>query len=430
MRGVALEHLAPGVGAAVPRHEVAFTRVPRRQRLVHGGAELGRAEGTNMGRLELVGRRRHAPGMGEAVAHRAQLEIVELGEAQVERCGGLRGRLLDMRLQCLEAVEHRGHDGAAVLHMAVRGLSHRELELLRLDHRRRLWVSERPAEDLREMVVLFERARAELVRIRLFARRRHVERVLGPRQADVHDAPSLPDRKLHGGRTRRRLDVPRVLLAAPALHHEPKPIRVEEQPLRVARARRPQVDHEHDGKLEALGRVDREERDRLGAVGLLGRLADGKLGVDHLVQVADEVADPGEREIAFEASRELEHLAQVQQRPRAAVAMGAQLRPAEVAALLEQAVEDIADREGVPQETGPVGELDEPHGLRGHARVHLREALARRFVETVAQPHSPALEAPGGEPVHARVGKADDRALQQPDERAVVHRVLSQAQEG
>src|SRR2546430_12376345 len=86
-----------------------------------------------------------------------------------------------------------------------------------------------------------------------------------------------------------------MLLAAPVLHHEAQVVRVEEQSLCVARPRRPEVDEEDDRELQAFRGVDGEQRDGLRAFSLLGRLSDGQLRVDELVEVPLEVASPGQR---------------------------------------------------------------------------------------------------------------------------------------
>ncbi len=71
--------------------------------------------------------------------------------------------------------------------------------------------------------------------------------------------------------------------------------------------------------------------------------------------MAHEIADPGEREVAFEASRELENLAEVEERARAAVPLRAQLGPAQIPAFLEQPVEDVADGQRVAQAADAIG---------------------------------------------------------------------------
>ena len=114
-----------------------------------------------------------------------------------------------------------------------------------------------------------------------------------------------------------------MLLAPPVLHDETEFVGVEKQPLRVARSRRSQVDQENDWELETLRGVDREQRDGVGTGCLLRRLADRKLRVDDLIEVADEVADSRERDVALESPGELEHLAQVEEGARAAVALRA-----------------------------------------------------------------------------------------------------------
>ena len=149
-----------------------------------------------------------------------------------------------------------------------------------------------------------------------------------------------------------------MLLAPPVLHDEAEFVGVEKQPLRVARSRRSQVDQENDWELETLRGVDREQRDGVGTGCLLRRLADRKLRVDDLIEVADEVADSRERDVALESPGELEHLAQVEEGARAAVALRAQLGPAQVATLFEQAVEDVGNGERVAQQADAVGKLD------------------------------------------------------------------------
>ncbi len=134
--------------------------------------------------------------------------------------------------------------------------------------------------------------------------------------------------------------------------------------------------------------MDRQQGNRLRTFGLRDRLADGQVGVNDLVEVADEVANACHGQVALEAAGELENLAQVQQRPRAAVTLGAQLRPAQVAALFEQPVEDVGDGQRVPQLSDPVGQLDQANRLGSDLLVHLGKALLGRFVEAVAQPHA------------------------------------------
>src|SRR5713101_4291601 len=102
-----------------------------------------------------------------------------------------------------------------------------------------------------------------------------------------------------------------MLLASPGLHHETKVVRIEKEAFRVAGPRRSQVDQEHHGKLEALCRMNRQQGDGVRGGRVLCRLAHRKLRVDHLVQVPDEVADSGEREIALETPRQLKNLAQI-----------------------------------------------------------------------------------------------------------------------
>src|SRR6476620_8880917 len=113
-------------------------------------------------------------------------------------------------------------------------------------------------------------------------------------------------------------------LAAPVLHDEAEVVGVEEETLRVARSRRPQVDEKDDRKLEALRGVDREQRH-----GFRGRffrrLAHRQLSIDDLVEVAHEVPDSSQREVSLEPSRELKDLAQVEEGARAAVTLRAQL---------------------------------------------------------------------------------------------------------
>src|SRR6267378_3067983 len=106
--------------------------------------------------------------------------------------------------------------------------------------------------------------------------------------------------------------------------------------------------------------------------------------------MADEVADSGERKVALESARQLEDLAQVEQSPRAAVPLGAQLGPAQVAAFLEQAIQDVRDGERVAEPAQPVSELDQAHSLARDLLLHLRKAFARRFVKAISQPHARA----------------------------------------
>src|SRR5256885_2444750 len=109
--------------------------------------------------------------------------------------------------------------------------------------------------------------------------------------------------------------------------------------------------------------------------------------------MTDEIADPRERKVALEAPGELEHLAQVEQGSRASVSLGAELRPAQVSALLEQPVQDVGDGERIAQQADAVGDLDQPESLIRHLRLHLGKSLTPRFIETIAQPHALAVEA-------------------------------------
>src|ERR1700682_2735576 len=126
-----------------------------------------------------------------------------------------------------------------------------------------------------------------------------------------------------------------MLLASPVLHHEAETVRVEEQALRVAGARRPQVDHKDHWKLQSLGGMNRQKRNGVGRGRFLGRLTYRELGIDHLVEVAHKVADAGEGEVALEARCQLKHLSQVEQRARAAISCGAELGPSQVTCLLQ-----------------------------------------------------------------------------------------------
>ena len=108
--------------------------------------------------------------------------------------------------------------------------------------------------------------------------------------------------------------------------------------------------------------------------------------------MADEVADSRERDVALESPGELEHLAQVEEGARAAVALRAQLGPAQVAALFEQAVEDVGNGERVAQQADAVGKLDKAHRLGRDLRLHFGKPGVPGFVETVAQSHASLVE--------------------------------------
>ena len=142
-----------------------------------------------------------------------------------------------------------------------------------------------------------------------------------------------------------------MLLATPVLHHEAEPVGVEEKALGVTGSCRPQVDQEHDRELEPFGGMNREQRDGVRGGRLLAGLADRQLGVDDLVEVAHKISNACQRELAFEARRKLEDLAQVEQRAGAAVSLRTKLRPPQVARFLEQAVEDVRHGEGIPEST-------------------------------------------------------------------------------
>src|SRR5258708_39553383 len=115
-----------------------------------------------------------------------------------------------------------------------------------------------------------------------------------------------------------------MLVASPVLHDEPEVVGVEEETLRIPRPRRPQVDQEDDGKLETLGRMNRQQRNRIGGGQFLRRLTHGQLRVDDLIEVAHEVANAGQGEVAFETRGKLKDLAEIEQRSGAAVSLGAE----------------------------------------------------------------------------------------------------------
>src|SRR5438477_13165007 len=100
--------------------------------------------------------------------------------------------------------------------------------------------------------------------------------------------------------------------------------------------------------------------------------------------MAHENGDAGEGQVAVRAPSKLKNLAQVEEPARAAVALRAQLGPAQVSTLLEQAVEDIGHGQRVAQAADAVGQLDQAQGLRRDLRIHLRKTLSHRLVEAVA----------------------------------------------
>src|SRR3989475_6552545 len=163
--------------------------------------------------------------------------------------------------------------------------------------------------------------------------------------------------------------------AAPVLHHEAEVVRIEEQALRIAWTWRPQVDQEDDRELEAFRGMDREQRHRLRTGRLFGRLSDRQLRVDDLVEVTHEIPDPRQRQVAFEATRQLKDLAQVEQRARAAVALRPQLSPAQVSTLLEAAVVDGGHGHRVAQASGSAGQLVQAHGFPSDPWIYLWKAL-------------------------------------------------------
>ena len=129
---------------------------------MHRHSQLAGAGRADVRRLKLVGRHRHAQHIREAIADRTELEIVELGEAQLDARPGFTIGWDGQRLQVLQAVEHPGDDGCVVVDLAVGRARHRQLQLLRLDHRRRAGVGQGPAEDLREMVVILHAVGADI----------------------------------------------------------------------------------------------------------------------------------------------------------------------------------------------------------------------------------------------------------------------------
>ena len=110
---------------------------------------------------------------------------MELGEAQLDLHRRTRRLWRAGRLDLLQAVQHGGHDRRVVADLAVGGPGHRQLQLLRLHHRRGLRVGQSPAEDLGEMVVLLESIGTDLVGGLFLTGGGDVEGVLGPGEADV-----------------------------------------------------------------------------------------------------------------------------------------------------------------------------------------------------------------------------------------------------
>ncbi len=90
MRQVAAQHLATKLRSLVQREQVATARVPCGQRCVHRCAELGRAGRARESRQQVVGRRGQPPHLTEPVPDRADLEVVQLREADLHfrRYGG------------------------------------------------------------------------------------------------------------------------------------------------------------------------------------------------------------------------------------------------------------------------------------------------------------------------------------------------------
>src|SRR5712691_1054829 len=174
--------------------------------------------------------------------------------------------------------------------------------------------------------------------------------------------------------------------------------------------------------------MDGEQRYGVRGGRLLSRLSHRQLGVDDLVQVSNEVADARERKLALETRCELEDLAQVEQRARAAVSLRSQLCPTEISGLLEQLVQDVRDRERIAEAADTIGEVDQRHRAFGDLRLHLREPFGPRRLEAIAEPHAVAAESSGGHAVQSAIGQADDRSLQHAYERSVVHRVLCEAE--
>src|SRR5712692_1172138 len=270
-------------------------------------------------------------------------------------------------------------------------------------------------------------AHLHLARRLLLPRGGDVKEILGAGEADVDDSPPLADRELDRRFAWRGRLVARVLLATPVLHHETQTVGVEEEPLGVAGSRGPQVDQEHDRELEALGGVDGEQRHGVGGGRLARRLSHRQLGVDDLVQVTNEVADARERKLAFEARRQLEDLAQVQQRAGAAVSLRTQLRPAKVSSLLEQPVQDVRHGERIAEAADAIREVNQRHRAFRDLRLHLREPFDPRRLEAIAQAHAVAAESPGRHSVQATIGEAHDRPLEHAHQSSVVHRVLGEA---
>ena len=208
MRQVTGQHLPTSLGSAIQPErgghatDLAAGVVARGKRLMHGGAELSGAGGADVRRLQLVRWHRHAPDVGEPVAHRADLEVVQLGEAQLDQLRRAPRRGVAPRLDLLEAVQHGGHDRRVVADLADGRPRHWKLKLLGLDDGRGLGMCESPAHDLGEMIMIVVRRCAlrapgaispDLIRARLLAGRCDIEGVLGSGEADVDDPPPLAD---------------------------------------------------------------------------------------------------------------------------------------------------------------------------------------------------------------------------------------------
>ena len=87
---------------------------------------------------------------------------MQLGEAQLCASPAFALRSDGGRLHLLESVEHAGDHRRVVVDLTIDRRWHGQLQLLGLDHRGRLGMGKGPAQDLSEMVVIFEAVGSDL----------------------------------------------------------------------------------------------------------------------------------------------------------------------------------------------------------------------------------------------------------------------------
>jgi len=246
---------------------------------VHGGAELGGANCLNVARLQLIRRSRHAQTWLKRYRTGHTSKSCSCREAELDLSHGsllqrlpAAGSARAGRVSPRPPSGRRGPGRSPPVARAARAAPPQPP--------RRILMGERPAQDLRKMVVYVEPVGSDsCAEVRLESRSH--KRVLGAREPDIDDASSLADRQRDAGAPAKSLRTGDVSRHASSSSRSPGcPGRRKRRWCRAAEA--PQVDQKNDRKLESLAAWIVKERDGFSARRLLRGLTDGELGVDDL----------------------------------------------------------------------------------------------------------------------------------------------------